>query len=142
MQVKNNYELEWWRDDDTTGMGIFNGDIGIIEKIDTASSEISIVYDDKHVVYDTSVLDEIEHAYAVTVHKSQGCEYPIVIIPAYRASPMLLTRNLIYTAITRAQKMVIIVGYSDVIERMVKNDHFSVRYTCLRHRLCGSGGNA
>ena len=135
MQIKNNYELEWWRDDDTTGMGIFNGDVGVIERIDPADGEIEIVFDDKHVIYDVSGLDEIEHAYAITVHKSQGCEYPIVIIPLYRTSPMLLTRNLFYTAVTRAQKMVILVGYSDVAEKMVKNNHFSERYTCLCHRL-------
>ena len=135
MQIKNNYELEWWREDDTTGMGIFNGDVGVIERIDLSDGEIEIVFDDKHVIYDASGLDEIEHAYAITVHKSQGCEYPIVIIPLYRTSPMLLTRNLFYTAVTRAQKMVILVGYSDVAEKMVKNNHFSERYTCLCHRL-------
>ena len=135
MQIKNNYELEWWREDDTTGMGIFNGDVGVIEKIDFADSQIEIVFDDKHVMYDISSLDEIEHAYAITVHKSQGCEYPIVIIPLYRTSPMLLTRNLFYTAVTRAQKMVILVGYADVAQKMVNNNHFSERYTCLCHRL-------
>ena len=135
MQIKNNYELEWWREDDTTGMGIFNGDVGVIEKIDFADSQLEIVFDDKHVMYDISSLDEIEHAYAITVHKSQGCEYPIVIIPLYRTSPMLLTRNLFYTAVTRAQKMVILVGYADVAQKMVNNNHFSERYTCLCHRL-------
>ena len=135
MQIKNNYELEWWRDDDTTGMGIFNGDVGIIESIDFAQGQLQIAFEDKHVVYETSNLDEIEHAYAITVHKSQGCEYPIVIIPLYRTSPMLLTRNLFYTAVTRAQKIVILVGYADVVEKMVKNNYFSERYTCLCHRL-------
>lgn len=135
MQIKNNYELEWWRDDDTTGMGVFNGDVGVIERVDIAASEIEIRFDDKHIVYDISSLDEIEHAYAITVHKSQGCEYPIVVIPLYRTSPMLLTRNLFYTAVTRAQKMVILVGYADVAKKMVENNHFSERYTCLCHRL-------
>lgn len=135
MQIKNNYELEWWRDDDTTGMGVFNGDMGVIEKINAPENEIEIVYDDRHVIYDTSSLDEIEHAYAITVHKSQGSEYPIVIIPLYRTSPMLLTRNLLYTAVTRAQKMVILVGYESVIKKMVENNRFTERYTCLCHRL-------
>ena len=135
MQIKNNYELEWWREDDTTGVGVFNGDCGIIQKINNAESYIEILFDDKTVRYDTSNIDELEHSYAITVHKSQGSEYPIVVIPLYRAAPMLLTRNLFYTAVTRAQKMVILVGYEDVIEKMVKNNSFTERYTCLQNRI-------
>ena len=135
MQIKNNYEIEWWREDGSTGMGVFNGDCGIIEKINVEESYLEISFDDKTVRYDTTSIDELEHSYAITVHKSQGSEYPIVIIPLYRAAPMLLTRNLFYTAVTRAQKMVILVGYEDVIERMVKNNSFTERYTCLVNRL-------
>lgn len=135
MQIKNNYEIEWWREDGSTGMGVFNGDCGIIEKINAEESYLEISFDDKTVRYDTTSIDELEHSYAITVHKSQGSEYPIVIIPLYRAAPMLLTRNLFYTAVTRAQKMVILVGYEDVIERMVKNNSFTERYTCLVNRL-------
>ena len=135
MQIKNNYEIEWWREDGSTGMGVFNGDCGIIEKINVEESYLEISFDDKTVRYDTTSIDELEHSYAITVHKSQGSEYPIVIIPLYRAAPMLLTRNLFYTAVTRAQKIVILVGYEDVIERMVKNNSFTERYTCLVNRL-------
>ncbi len=135
MQIKNNYELEWWRDDESAGMGVFNGDCGIIQTINPAESYIEILFDDKIVRYDTSCIDELEHSYAITVHKSQGSEYPIVVIPLYRAAPMLLTRNLFYTAVTRAQKMVILVGYEDVIEKMVKNNSFAERYTCLVSRI-------
>ncbi len=135
MQIKNNYELEWWRDDDSTGMGVFNGDVGVIDNINVAESYMEIVFDDKTVRYDMTAIDEIEHAYAITVHKSQGSEYPIVVIPLYRTAPMLLTRNLFYTAVTRAQKMVILVGLEDIIEKMVKNNSFTERYTCLKSRI-------
>jgi exodeoxyribonuclease V alpha subunit len=134
MQVRNNYDLEWERSDGT-GFGIFNGDIGVIEEINYAEQCMQIVFDERRTVYDFTILDELEHAYAITVHKSQGSEYPIVIIPMYSAPPMLLTRNLLYTAVTRAQRMVILVGRSEVIERMVDNDRQSMRYTGLAVRL-------
>ena len=135
MQIKNNYEIEWCREDDQTGMGIFNGDIGTILRIDSLNECMEIVFDDKHVTYEFSSLEELEHAYAITVHKSQGCEYPIVIIPLYSAPSMLLTKNLFYTAVTRAQKMVVLVGRADVAKTMVSNAHTSKRYTCLKQRL-------
>ena len=93
------------------------------------------MFDDRHVVYDVSLLEDIEHAYAVTVHKSQGSEYPIVILPAYGAPHMLLTRNLLYTAVTRAQRMVIIVGREDIIGLMVGNNRTTMRYTGLAARI-------
>jgi exodeoxyribonuclease V alpha subunit len=96
---------------------------------------MTLRFDDKTVRYDFNMLDELEHAYAITVHKSQGSEYPIVVIPAYQAPPMLLTRNLFYTAVTRAQRMVIIVGREDVVNTMVSNDRQTMRYTCLGRRL-------
>ena len=135
MQIKNNYEIEWYRDDDSEGTGIFNGDIGTIEKIDLAAQHMRIRFDDKTVHYEFTSLEEIEHAYAITVHKSQGCEYPFVIIPLYSAPPMLLTRNLFYTAVTRARRMVILVGRSDVASIMVSNSHIGERYTGLKQRL-------
>jgi len=135
MQIKNNYELEWFRDDDSQGMGIFNGDIGQIEEIDVPSSCMQIRFDDRVVNYDFSCLDELEHAYAITVHKSQGCEYPFVIIPLYSAPPMLLTKNLFYTAVTRAKRMVILVGRSEYAKKMVTNSHIGARYTGLMQRL-------
>ena len=132
MQTKNNYDIEWQKDDGTNGNGIFNGDIGFIFDIDFKNQFMEIVFDERSVKYDFSYLEELEHAYAITVHKSQGSEYPIVIIPAYRAPEMLLTRNMLYTAVTRAQNMVIIVGEKDVVQKMVENDRQSLRYTGLR----------
>ena len=132
MQIKNNYDMEWEKDDKTVGSGIFNGDIGFIMDIDFKEQYMEIAFDERNVKYDFSYLDELEHAYAITVHKSQGSEYPIVIIPAYRAPEMLLTRNMLYTAVTRAQNMVIIVGERDVVQKMVENDRQSLRYTGLK----------
>ena len=132
MQIKNNYDLAWKRNDGTEGNGVFNGDIGFIYDIDFSAQEFDIVFEDKSVRYGFSSLEELEHAYAITVHKSQGSEYPIVIIPAYRAPQMLLTRNMLYTAVTRAQGMVIIVGEESVIERMVENDRQVLRHTNLQ----------
>ncbi len=133
MQVRNNYDILWSRVADSTkqGNGIFNGDIGYIEYINAGESQMSIIFDDRRVNYDFSLLEDIEHAYAITVHKSQGSEYPIVVIPACSAPSMLLTRNLLYTAVTRAQSMVIIVGREDIVAQMVENDRKSQRYTGL-----------
>ena len=136
MQTKNNYDISWEKNDGTQGNGIFNGDIGFIFDIDHKNQTMEIVFDDRSVQYDFSYLEELEHAYAITVHKSQGSEYPIVIIPAYRAPEMLLTRNMLYTAVTRAQKMVIIVGDENIVKTMVQNDKQSLRYTGLA-RLFG-----
>lgn len=135
MQIKNNYELEWYRDNDSEGSGIFNGDIGTIEKIDLAAQNMRIKFDDKTVHYEFTSLEELEHAYAITVHKSQGCEYPFVVIPLYNAPHMLLTKNLFYTAVTRAKRMVILVGRADVAGIMVSNSHIGQRYTGLKQRL-------
>ena len=132
MQTRNNYDIEWNRDaDDKDGSGIFNGDIGIVEKINTAESAMTICFDDRRVVYDFGLLEDLDHAYAVTVHKSQGSEYPIVIIPMCSAANMLLSRNLLYTAVTRAEKMVILVGREEIVETMVGNDRQTLRYTGL-----------
>ena len=132
MQTRNNYDLGWTRESDgKEGSGVFNGDIGIIEEINFPDKSMIIVFDDRRVCYDFTILEDIEHAYAVTVHKSQGSEYPIVIIPAGNSPQMLLTRNLLYTAVTRAQSMVIIVGQESVVERMVENNRQSMRYTGL-----------
>jgi exodeoxyribonuclease V alpha subunit len=96
---------------------------------------MKIIFDDRSVIYDISMLDDIEHAYAITVHKSQGSEYPIVVMPTCSAAQMLQTRNLLYTAVTRAQKMVVLVGREEVISQMVKNNHQTLRYTGLAKRL-------
>ena len=134
MQTKNNYQIEWEKGSNK-GLGVFNGDIGDIIDINAKDRVMTIKFDDRTVRYDMSMLDELEHAYAITVHKSQGSEYPIVIIPAYGAPPPLLTRNLFYTAVTRAQKMVIVVGREDIVETMVKSNRQTMRYTCLCKRL-------
>ncbi len=134
MQTKNNYELEW-ESAYRSGFGIFNGDIGVIKDIDRGEQYMLIAFDDREVVYDFSLLDDIDHAYAITVHKSQGSEYPIVIIPMYACPPMLMTRNLLYTAVTRAEKMVILVGREEYVKKMVENNRQSMRYTGLAKRL-------
>ncbi len=131
MQTKNDYDLSWEKDGDE-GIGVFNGDIGIIETINTAAEQMVINFDDRLVTYDYTRLDELDHAWAITVHKSQGSEYPVVIMPAApTCPPMLLSRNLLYTAVTRAKKMVILVGQGDVIGQMVENNRQIMRYTGL-----------
>ena len=134
MQIKNNYELEWERFHER-GTGIFNGDIGIIEHIDYSAERMQINFDDRVCQYEFAKLEELEHAYAITIHKSQGSEYPIVIIPLYRTAPQLLTRNLLYTAVTRAQKIVILVGSASIVQTMVENNRLTKRYTGLRYLL-------
>ena len=135
MQIRNNYDVEWERSDGTMGNGIFNGDIGVISRINTGAENLEIDFDDRHVVYEFNMLEELELAYAVTVHKSQGSEYPIVMIPLGSAAPMLLSRNLFYTAVTRAQMMVILVGREEIARSMVENNRQSMRYTGLVHWL-------
>ncbi len=134
MQIVNNYDIEW-KKNGLSGFGIFNGDIGVIESIDFKAEVLNIWFDDKYVMYDFGNLEELELSYAITVHKSQGSEYPVVIIPMYSCAPMLMTRNLLYTAVTRAKRMVILVGRSDIPDRMVKNNREVLRYTTLCSRL-------
>ncbi len=134
MQTRNNYDIEWEKDG-KDGQGIFNGDIGVICDIDVAEQMLEINFDERICAYDFSLLDELEHAYAVTVHKSQGSEYPMIIVPMYACAPMLLARNLLYTAVTRAQSMVVLVGRADIVKAMVDNDRQSMRYTGLAARL-------
>jgi exodeoxyribonuclease V alpha subunit len=134
MQTSNNYEVEWEKNG-SVGMGVFNGDIGYIAEIDTQKEELVIYFDDRIARYSTELCEELDLAYAITVHKSQGSEYPVVIIPMYHCPPMLMTRNLLYTAVTRAKKMVILVGRSDVPHKMVENNREIMRYTTLSHRI-------
>ena len=138
MQTKNNYDIAWESGssvDRAEGSGVFNGDIGTVVFVDPAEGEMVVSFDDKEATYTGDMLDELEHAWAVTVHKSQGSEYPFVIIPMYNAPPLLLIRNLLYTAVTRAQRMVILVGREDVIRTMVDNNRQTLRYTGLSLRL-------
>ena len=134
MQVVNNYDIEWEKNG-FSGFGVFNGDIGVIESIDFKSEVINRWFDDRLVRYYFDNLEQLELSYAITVHKSQGSEYPVVVIPMYSCAPMLMTRNLLYTAVTRAKRMVILVGRSDIPERMVKNNREVLRYTTLCSRL-------
>ena len=134
MQTANNYEIEWKRGS-SEGIGIFNGDIGVIESINNEEAYMKIRFDDRVATYDFVLLEELELAYAITVHKSQGSEYPVVIIPMYSCPPMLMTRNLLYTAVTRAKKMVVMVGRAEIVMKMVENNSEILRYTTLKHRL-------
>ncbi len=134
MQLSNNYDIEWTKNG-KTGNGIFNGDIGVIEDIDLQNEEMKICFDDRCCMYSFELLDELDLAYAITVHKSQGSEYPVVIIPMYSHTSMLMTRNLLYTAVTRAKNMVLLVGNPEIPERMVGNNREILRYTTLRERI-------
>ncbi|GAB1476001.1 ATP-dependent RecD-like DNA helicase [Bacillota bacterium] len=137
MQIKNNYQMEWKRFDDfSEGQGVFNGDCGFIRTIDNEFNEITVVYEDnKYVTYDGTNLDELELAYAVTVHKSQGSEFPVVIMPVSWFPPILATRNLLYTAVTRAKDAVILVGSEDKMKAMVDNNSITERYSGLKAKL-------
>lgn len=140
MQIRNNYMMEWEKDNGDAGIGVYNGDIGTILEINIAEEYAAVDFDGRKAIYDFSELEELEHAYAITVHKSQGSEYPFLIIPLGRnCPPMLMTRNLIYTAITRAEKMVILLGSKDVLYRMVENDRHVRRNTGLIRFLCNGG---
>ena len=134
MQTANNYEIEWEKNG-LAGMGIFNGDIGVIERILPMEEKMIIRFDDRVADYPFEIMEQLDLAYAITVHKSQGSEYPVVIVPVYPCAPMLMTRNLLYTAITRARSMVILVGCVSVVEQMVKNDRQVLRYTTLCERI-------
>ncbi|OON93950.1 MAG: AAA family ATPase [Candidatus Epulonipiscioides saccharophilum] len=144
MQTKNNYNLSWHIKSKSgllleEGTGIYNGDIGIIKNIDKCEKCMNVVFDEKkNVVYSFKNLDELDLAYATTIHKAQGSEYPVVIIPLLNVPYMLLSRNLLYTAITRAKKMVIIVGIRDTINRMVDNNREIHRFTSLLYHLQAS----
>ncbi len=138
MQVKNNYDVMWSDPKThTSGLGIFNGDIGMICSIEPDGSSLTVDFDGKQVVYPPDALNELELAYAVTVHKAQGSEYPAVIFACLEAAPMLLTRSVLYTAVTRAKKLFIAVGDERVLSRMVENNRPQRRYSALRARLNG-----
>lgn len=132
MQIKNNYDVTWERDDGDYGAGIFNGDLGIIEDIETDSRSVIVRYDDKVVKYAFEQLNELELAYAVTVHKSQGSEFEAVILALSRPSRNLYYRNLLYTAVTRAKKLLIIVGSEEALAYMVNNNRKNYRCTNLK----------
>ncbi len=143
IQTKNDYRIEWTRETPSgyeEGAGIFNGDVGFITAVDPENTSLTVLFDeDKEVVYESGDLESLEPAYCLSVHKSQGSEFPVVIMPVIGGPPMLLTRNLLYTAMTRARELVVLVGSEDVIRRMVENDHVARRYTTLALRLQAAG---
>lgn len=135
MQIRNNYDLGWRRTDGIEGLGIFNGDCGTVLKIDHKQEQLLIQFDDRWVYYDNELLSDLELAYAITAHKSQGCEYPAVVYVAYDAPPPLLTRGVLYTAMTRAKELMVIVGKEQIISNMTMNHRRNDRYCGLQFRL-------
>ena len=135
MQTKNNYDVLWEKDDGTAGSGIFNGDVGVIQDIDSSGELIVLRFDDRTATYTADLLSQLDMAYAITVHKSQGSEYPAVILVSAPAAPSLMVRGVLYTAITRARRMLIMVGDDAVPARMAENDRQQRRYSGLRRRL-------
>lgn len=131
MQTKNNYNISW-TSSEKEGLGIFNGDIGMLEKIDETAHTLYIRFDDKLAEYPFECATELEHAYAVTVHKSQGNEFEAVVMPVIGVIDMLAYRNLLYTAVTRAKKLMILVGTKNTVERMVANNSKAKRYSALK----------
>ena len=140
MQIRNNYDIMWKKTDGSAiGNGIFNGDVGIIRSIDPAMEILTVVFDDREADYDFTQLNELEPAYAMTVHKSQGSEYRAVVLAAWGGSPYLLNRSVLYTAITRARELLIIAGKEDTVNTMTQNARVGRRYTGLKLRLQGKG---
>jgi exodeoxyribonuclease V alpha subunit len=136
MQIRNNYNMEWRRasgaGEETGEEGVFNGDMGFVADIDTDGRELTVLFDDgRECRYEFAQAEELQLAYAVSIHKSQGSEFPVVVLPLVGGPPMLLTRNLLYTAITRARKLVVITGREDCIANMVANNRIRLRYSGL-----------
>lgn len=138
MQIRNNYQLKWRTEEDERGEGVFNGDIGFIEGMNLADQKVIVHFDDGRIVhYDFSQLDELIHAYAVTVHKSQGSEFPVLVMPVWSGPPMLMNRNILYTAVTRAKQLVVLVGDRRYLNVMVNNENQHERQSGLKYRLEG-----
>lgn len=135
MQTKNDYDMTWQKDDGEMGRGVFNGDIGIIEKMDPSLRMMAVRFDDRVADYPYDSIGELDHAYAITVHKSQGSEFEAVIIPLMEMNSRLCYRNLLYTAVTRAKRLLILVGSSRTIMAMVDNNRKNGRFTNLRYML-------
>ena len=138
IQTRNDYKIPWRKlgPAGEEGAGIFNGDVGFVTAVDPDSHSLTVLFDEeKEVVYESGDLEYLEQAYCLSVHKAQGSEFPVVVMPVTGGSPMLLTRNLLYTALTRARNLVVLVGTEEVIRRMVANDHVVRRYTTLARRL-------
>ena len=143
MQVRNNYEIIWRRDGGEQGVGAYNGDIGIVESIDTRSRSMVVHMDDRRLVYPAENLNELEPAYAITVHKSQGSEFAAVVLPAAGVPPRLCYRNLFYTGVTRARRLCVVAGRRDTVAAMMANVRQNLRYSglaaLLQQRLAPKG---
>lgn len=135
MHIRNNYDIGWARDNGEVGQGVFNGDIGVLEEIDNREGTLSVRYEDRVALYTKQEAKDLELAYAVTVHKSQGSEFDAVILPIFHNPPMLCYRNLLYTAVTRARSLLIIVGSRDTMAEMVNNNRKTLRYSGLKYFL-------
>ena len=139
MQTKNNYSLKWNRVcgyGDYEGVGVFNGDMGFIESINESNNTITVIFDDeRRVVYDFIFVEELELAYAITIHKSQGSEFKVVVTPTFMASSFLMNRNILYTGITRAKELVVVVGSQKALKYMIANTNGTERYSSLKHRI-------
>ena len=136
MHIKNNYQLEWVDENGREGQGVFNGDMGMVLSVDDEDKTLTVLFDDdRTAMYEYAMLEELELAYCLSVHKSQGSEFACVVMPVVGGPPMLLTRNLFYTALTRAKELVVLVGREDAIAAMVNNNHIARRYTALCTRL-------
>lgn len=141
MQIRNNYQLEWeivsqYGITVDKGLGVFNGDMGRILEINEFASSITVEYEEgRRVIYPFQMLEELELAYAITIHKAQGSEYPAIMLPILNGPKMLFHRNLLYTAITRAKNCVTILGSSSTIQSMIKNASENTRYTALKERI-------
>lgn len=141
MQIRNNYNIEWKSEDGSeSGVGIFNGDIGRIESLHPESESLTLNFDGRRAEYTYSMLRELEHAWALTVHKSQGSEYPAVLLAMNRCAPALLTREVLYTAVSRARKLLVMVGDPQVAMAMVENGRQARRYSGLRARMAAAWG--
>lgn len=138
MQTKNNYDM-YWEKEDENGTGIFNGELGKILRVNEEEKQIKVQFDDGKIAwYLYSDLEQLEHAYAITIHKSQGSEFDVVIIVLPQAYSGLLTRNLLYTSITRAKRLLIVIGGNRTIDFMINNDNNKNRNTGLKYKLMNS----
>ena len=138
MQIRNNYDRVWKRlEPAETGAGVYNGDTGLITALDKNARLLTVRFDDREAQYSFDELGELELAYAVTAHKSQGSEYAAVIIPVYSAPQRLLSRNLLYTAVTRAKRLLVMVGREETVRQMVDNPNANRRYCALKARVRG-----
>lgn len=141
MQVKNNYQIEWEKRGKygipvDGGVGVFNGDMGIIQKINVGMQLMEVEFDDnRYITYNFKDLEELELAYAITVHKSQGSEYPAIIMPVLSGPIMLMNRNILYTAVTRAKSCVCLVGSAQTVQTMISNEGEHKRYSGLTERI-------